>query len=44
MKERLLTIGQAAELLNVSVKTLRIWDKEEKLKAYRTPNGSSKIP
>lgn len=39
MKEKMLTIGQAAELLNVTVKTLRQWDKEGKIKAYRTPNN-----
>ena len=39
MKEKMLTIGQAAELLNVKVKTLRQWDKEGKIKAYRT-NGT----
>ena len=30
---KLLTIGQAAEVLNVHVETLRRWDKRGKLKA-----------
>lgn len=32
---KLLTIRQAAEVLNVHVETLRRWDKSEKLKAIR---------
>jgi len=32
---RLLTIRQAAEILNVHVETLRRWDKAGKLKAIR---------
>jgi len=32
---RLLTIRQAAEILNVHVETLRRWDKSGKLKAIR---------
>lgn len=32
---RLLTIRQAAEILNVHVETLRRWDKSGKLKAFR---------
>jgi len=32
---KLLTIRQAAEILNVHVETLRRWDKSEKLKAIR---------
>lgn len=32
---RLLTIRQAAEVLNVHVETLRRWDKSGKLKAIR---------
>ncbi|MFM5980691.1 MAG: recombinase family protein [Sphaerospermopsis kisseleviana] len=35
--ERLLTIGQVAKQLNVTIKTLRLWDKEGKLVAVRTP-------
>jgi len=32
---KLLTIRQAAEILNVHVETLRRWDKRGKLKAFR---------
>jgi excisionase family DNA binding protein len=32
---KLLTIRQAAEILNVHVETLRRWDKSDKLKAIR---------
>jgi len=32
---KLLTIRQAAEILNVHVETLRRWDKGGKLKAFR---------
>lgn len=32
---KLLTIKQAAEVLNVHVETLRRWDKSDKLKAIR---------
>lgn len=35
--EKLLTIGQVALQLNVTVKTLRLWDDEGKLVAIRTP-------
>ena len=35
--EKLLTIGQVAKQLNVTVKTLRLWDEEGKLVAVRTP-------
>jgi putative transposase len=35
--EKLLTIGQVAKQLNVTVKTLRLWDEEAKLSALRTP-------
>ncbi len=33
------TSGQAAELLGVSVRTLRRWDKEGKLRVKYTPAG-----
>lgn len=35
----LLRIGEAAALINVSVKTLRRWDKQGTLPALRTPTG-----
>ncbi len=39
-RERLdhfLTVGEAAEFLGVSVSTLRNWDRQGKLKAFRHP-------
>ncbi len=38
-KERLLTIGEASEYLNVSIDTLRRWEKKGKLNALRSPGG-----
>lgn len=35
--ERLLTIGQVAKQLNVTIKTLRLWDESGELTAVRTP-------
>jgi putative resolvase len=35
----LLNIGQAAKYLNVSVDTLRLWDKSGKLVSLKTPGG-----
>lgn len=35
----LLNIGQAAKYLNVSVDTLRLWDKNGKLLSLKTPGG-----
>lgn len=37
--ETLLTIGQVSKLLNVTIKTLRIWDETGELKAVRTPGN-----
>ena len=39
MKKGLVTIQSAAEILGVSVETLRNWDKKGKLKATRDENG-----
>lgn len=39
IEEKLLTIGQAAEILGVSVDTLRRWDKSGKLVAIRKRGG-----
>lgn len=36
--KKLLTIRQAAELLNVNIETLRRWDRKGKLKAVRVGN------
>lgn len=35
--EKLLTIGQVAKRLNVTIKTLRLWDESGELSAVRTP-------
>lgn len=37
--DQLLTVSQAADLLDVSVNTLRNWDRQGKLKSRRTPGG-----
>lgn len=37
MKKGLITIKEAAELFEVSIQTIRRWDKSGKLKAYRHP-------
>ena len=37
--EELLNISQAAKYLNVSIDTLRLWDKNGKLKPLKTPGG-----
>ena len=34
-----ISIGEAAQMLGVSMQTLRRWDKEGKLRAERTPSG-----
>jgi len=39
MLDRLLTIGETAELLSVGVSTLRHWDEMGQLVAVRTPGG-----
>lgn len=39
MPDRLLTIGETAELLGVGVSTLRHWDETDQLIAVRTPGG-----
>jgi len=39
MSNGLVTIRSAAEILRVSVETLRNWDKQSKLKAKRNKNG-----
>lgn len=37
--DKLLTISQAAEILQVTAETLRRWDKAGKLTAIRLPGG-----
>lgn len=37
--KNLLSIGEAAKFLDVSINTLRIWDSSGKLKALRSPGG-----
>lgn len=39
MPDRLLTIGETAELLGVGISTLRHWDETGQLVAVRTPGG-----
>lgn len=39
MPDRLLTIGETAELLSVGISTLRHWDETGQLVAVRTPGG-----
>jgi excisionase family DNA binding protein len=39
MPDRLLTIGETAELLGVGISTLRHWDETSQLVAVRTPGG-----
>ncbi|MCP4109219.1 MAG: MerR family DNA-binding transcriptional regulator [Desulfobacteraceae bacterium] len=39
MKVKKLTPKQAAEYFSVNVQTLRVWDKEGKIKTERTPGG-----
>ncbi|MFH0857085.1 MAG: helix-turn-helix domain-containing protein [bacterium] len=39
MEDNLLTIGEAAEMLNISIDTLRRWDKSGRLSAFHKPSG-----
>jgi len=39
MDKGLVTIRSAAEILRISIETLRNWDKQGKLKAIRNKNG-----
>lgn len=39
MKDKLIKIREAAEMLSVHTNTLREWDKAGKLKAVKTPGG-----
>lgn len=41
MKQKIITIGQAASILGISIKTLRRWDKSGRLKAIRIGGESS---
>ena len=40
MDDKLVNIGQAAEILGVSIDTLRRWDKSGKLVAIRKEGGT----
>lgn len=42
MQNKLLTIGQTAKLLNVSIDTLRRWDKSGRFKAIRKTSGGDR--
>lgn len=43
MANQYITIKQAAKILNVSPLTLRNWDKNGKLKAYRHPMNNYRV-
>lgn len=43
-EKRFYTVGEAAELLGVSVQTIHRWDEEEKLKVMRTLGKHRRIP
>jgi DNA (cytosine-5)-methyltransferase 1 len=43
MKKGLLTISQAAKLLDVSIQTVRRWDNTGKLKAIRHPMNNYRL-
>lgn len=43
MKEGLITIGEAAKLFNVSIQTIRRWDKSGRLKAVRHPMNNYRL-
>lgn len=43
MTSKLITIKEAAKILNISKLTLRNWDNEGKLKAYRHPINNYRI-
>jgi excisionase family DNA binding protein len=39
MKDKIFSISEAAEYLGVSALTLRNWERQAKLRAFRTPGG-----
>lgn len=41
--DRLIPVGVAATMLNVSVKTLRRWEAAGKISAIRTPGGQRRF-
>ena len=43
-RDRTVRIGQAAELLGVSVDTLRRWEADGRLETVRTPGGQRLVP
>lgn len=43
MAEKLISIKEAAEILNVSKLTLRNWDKDGKLPAFRHPLNNYRV-
>ena len=43
MPSKLITIKEAAKILNISRLTLRNWDRDGKLKAYRHPINNYRI-
>jgi putative resolvase len=44
MIEKLYKIGEAAELLGVTVASIRRWEKAGKIKCIRTAGGHRRIP
>lgn len=43
MVERLLTLPEVAEMLHVSVATLRYWRKHGKMRCVRLPGGTLRV-
>jgi len=42
--EKYYTISEAAEILNVTAKTIRLWDNSGKIQTIRTPGNQRRIP
>jgi excisionase family DNA binding protein len=43
MKKGLVTVREAAEMFNVSIQTIRRWDKSGKLKSLRHPMNNYRL-
>ena len=39
-----LAIGEAARALGVTVETLRRWDRDGRIRSFRTPGGQRRFP
>jgi len=44
MEQKLFSVSKAAKVLGVTPKTIRVWDKENKLKVVLSPGGNRMIP